>query len=373
LLTADRVLGQPTFTSKVATYSPSGGLSGPRGVAIDTGVSPNRIYVADSKNHRVLAWADASSFTNGEDAALVIGQPSFTSVTCNSGGVGAASLCSPQAVAVDGVGNLYVADGANNRVLEYDTPFTSDTIADRVFGQFGSFTSVACNTGGHVAATTLCGPKGIALDASANLYVADTENNRVVEYDAALTGDTTADFVFGQGSFTVGQCNGGGAVTANTLCRPIAVATDPSDNVYVADTGNNRVLEYGVPLATDRSADLVFGQLGSFTTKGCNRGGVINARTLCGPTGVFVDPSGNAFIADATNNRLLEYDTPLSLGVRANRVFGQNRSFASRSCNSGGVGAASLCTPRSAAMDGSRNLYVVDNANNRILEYDDPL
>jgi DNA-binding beta-propeller fold protein YncE len=214
----------------------------------------------------------------------------------------------------------------------------------------------------------------VAVDASANLYVADTSNSRVLEYDSALTSDAKADFVFGQsGNFTIGQCNGGGAVTAKTLCRPTSVATDSSHNVYVADTGNNRVLEYGVPLGTDGTADLVFGQLGSFTTRACNRGGAIGAGTLCGPSGVSVDRSGNAFIADATNNRMLEYDTPLSLGVHATRVFGQNRSFGSRPCNKGGLSGATLCTPRAAVIDRSGNVYIADTANNRILEYDNPL
>jgi hypothetical protein len=182
LLSADGVLGQLTFSSKIANFSPSGGLYGSGGVAIDTGVRPNRIYVADTKNSRVLGWADASSFANGQAADLVIGQPTFTSVACNKGGVSAASLCRPLAAAVDGAGNLYVADSANNRVLEYDSPFTSDQRADRVYGQLGSFTSAACNKGGRVAAATLCGPSGVALDASGNLYVADTKNNRTVVF-----------------------------------------------------------------------------------------------------------------------------------------------------------------------------------------------
>ena len=374
LLTADRVLGQRTLSSKVADFSRPAGLSGPRGAAIDTGSTPNHIYVADAKNNRVLAWSAAASFTNGEAADLVIGQPDFSSIACNKGGASAATLCSPKAVAVDGVGNLYVADSANNRILEFDSPFAFDGAADRVFGQGGRFTSVSCNLGGHVAATTSCGPSGVALDAAGNLYVADTTNNRVIEYSSALASNGTADFVFGQnGDFTVAQCNGGGAVDANTLCKPAAVASDASGNLYVADTGNNRILEYNDPLGTDRTADLVFGQLGSFTTARCNKGGSQSALTLCGPSGVFVDPSGNTFIADSANNRVLEYDTPLSLDVRADRVFGQKRSFASKACNIGGVSGASLCTPRSAATDSSQNLYVADTANNRVLEYDAPL
>ena len=374
LLTADRVLGQPKFTSHGANFSAAGGLSRPRGVAIDLSVTPNRVFVADTNNSRVLAWADASSFTNGEPAALVIGQPNFTSFGCNTGGIGSATLCKPQGVAVDAVGNLYVADSANNRVLEYDSPFTLDTTADRVFGQGGSFTSAACNTGGQVTASTLCSPRGVAIDTSGNLYVADTTNNRVLEYTSPLSSGEAANVVFGQkGSFSSAQCNVGGTPSANTLCGPNAVATDSAGNVYIADTRNNRVLEYNAPLIADETAHLVFGQFGSFITGGCNQRGVVNRFTLCGPSGVVIDGSGDAFIADSTNNRVLEYDMPLSTGVRATRVFGQNKSFTSITCNSGGVSAASLCTPRSVGIDGSRNVYAADTANNRVLEYDNPL
>ena len=129
-------------------------------------------------------------------ANRVFGQGgSFTSNTANNGGVSADSLEFPKGVAVDADGNLYVADNGNNRVLEYNTPLTSDTTADIVFGQGGSFTSN--NIG--VSADSLHSPTGIALDAGSDLYVADNVNNRVLEYNTPLTTDTTADAVFGQG------------------------------------------------------------------------------------------------------------------------------------------------------------------------------
>jgi uncharacterized repeat protein (TIGR01451 family) len=149
---------------------------------------------------------------------------------------------------VDAAGNLYVADFNNSRVLEYNTPLTTDTVADRVFGQAGSFTSGTCNLGG-VSASSLCNPFGVAVDAAGNLYVADFNNHRVLEYDTPLTTDTVADRVFGQaGSFTSGTCNLGG-VSASSLCRPLGVGLDGADNLYVADGNNHRVLEYDSPLA----------------------------------------------------------------------------------------------------------------------------
>jgi hypothetical protein len=135
-------------------------------------------------------------------ADRVFGQGgSFTSRVCNLGGISASSLCGLGGVAVDRAGNLYVADGRsigghsipeapprpspNHRVLEYDSPLTTDTVADHVFGQGGSFTSNTCNLGG-ISASSLCVPFGVAVDAAGNLYVADQANNRVLEYDSPL-------------------------------------------------------------------------------------------------------------------------------------------------------------------------------------------
>ena len=229
----------------------------------------------------MLGWNNAASFTDGEAADLVIGQPDFISYLCNgtSGAASASSLCTPAGVAVDGSGNLYVSDMGNSRVLEYANPYTACAkfpcvggAASLVFGQGGSFTSNACNsdTGSSTSsAVDLCSPVGVALDTSDNLYVADSGNDRVLEYTTPLTTGVTATHVFGQGGdFTSTGCNsdtGDAAVPSDVdLCDPKGVLVDSSD-LYVADTDNNRVLEYNTPLS-NATADQVFGQGGKFTT-----------------------------------------------------------------------------------------------------------
>ena len=258
--TADRVLGQVDFTHN-GVHVNAQGLYEPFAVAIDSSATPNHIYVADQDNDRVLGWRDAASFTNGQAADLVIGQPDFLTSFCNgaSGAVSAGSLCAPAGVAVDGSGNLYVADTNNNRVLEYTNPFAAckgvfpcvGGAANEVLGQDGSFTTPDCNNGG-VSANSLCDPVGVAVDGSGNLWVADQGNSRVLEYNTPLT-NTTANTVFGQdGSFTTAGCNhdtSGGNSTAIDLCSPEGVALDGAGNLYVADTENNRALEYNQPLA----------------------------------------------------------------------------------------------------------------------------
>jgi NHL repeat len=214
---ADLVAGQLTFTLNMPNFTDAAGLFFPAGIALDNGSSPAHLYVADQNNNRVLAWNDAESFVNGAAADLVIGQPDFVTVVPPvTGGrqvcaaASSADLCFPRGVAVDSHSNLYVADTSNNRVLIYSKPFINGTVADRVLGQNGSFTSNGCNR--HlITAQSLCGPVRVALDASDRLYVSDFGNNRVLEYEAPLGGGNTANLVFGQaGSFTTGTCNKGG-------------------------------------------------------------------------------------------------------------------------------------------------------------------
>src|SRR5258708_33760579 len=148
---ADRVLGQLDFVHDGANLIDARGMLNPQSVAIDSSVTPNRLYVTDTNNSRVLAYNNVATFVNGKAADLVIGQPNFISGDCNLNSVSAsaASLCAPIGVAVDSSGNLCVADSDYSRAPEYNTPFAAcgsfaciGGPANKVFGQGGSFTSV---------------------------------------------------------------------------------------------------------------------------------------------------------------------------------------------------------------------------------------
>ena len=376
---ADMVAGQVTFGVNMPNLTDAMGLLFPAGVAIDNSSSPPHLYVADQNNNRVLGWLNAQSFSNGAPADIVIGEPNFFAVAppAASGGrqcpvASALNLCFPRGVAVDSHGNLYVADTSYNRVLEYQTPFVSKGRADLVLGQGGNFTTSDCNPA-LIAADSLCGPVAVALDASGNLYVSDSGNNRVLEYNNPLSADGKADLVFGQsGSFATGLCNKGG-IGAATLCSPTGLAVDPTGNLYVADSANNRVLMYDKPLTSrSTSANLVLGQSG-FTGSLCNPSGSATSAGLCQPAYVALDAAGDVFVSDNGNSRVLEFKAPLSSGQGAGGVFGQTGSFTSSACNTGGsVKATNLCSPAGLAMDSAGDLFVSDTGNSRLLQFTKP-
>jgi len=139
----------------------------------------------------------------------------------------------------------------------------------------------------------------------------------------------------------------------------------------VAANFNNRAVEYDAPLSPDtnaaRTADRVFGQLDLFS--GAPNHGELTANSLTLPYGVTVDAQGNLYVADSGHNRVLEYDAPLSSSMAANRVFGQAH-LTSGDCNSGGVSAARLCSPQGVPVDAQGNLFVADDYNHRVLEFD---
>jgi hypothetical protein len=218
------------------------------------------------------------------------------------------------------------------------------------------------------------------------LWVADQNNDRVLEYYTPLTstsvagsGDTTADFVLGQGaagnSFTTGSCE---TISATSLCSPTGVAVDQSGNVWVGDASNNRVLEYNETVtattpAANATANTVFGEDGSFTSSSPSQSG---PNSLDAPQGVIVDGNGNLFIADVVGNRVLEFFSPLSVtatpgsgDTTADVVFGEGGDFVA----SEGAGSApsneTLASALSVMVDASNSLYISDQGANRILAY----
>ena len=340
----DRAHNGPNFVDAIGERTPGG-------IAVDATSQPPRrhLYVADTANNRVLGWRDVASFVAAQPADVVLGQPDLFSFKCNNGiaagdvgGLGADSLCGPARMAVDQQGNLYVADSGNNRVLVYNTPFNAssgepgagDATADFVYGQGGTFTTRSCNPSGSNA-TTLCNPSAAALDSVRNIYIADAGNSRVLEFAKAgnppVASDAIASRSYGQGGvsdFSDTQCADGVAgdpsASNHAMCNPGGVAIDASGDLFVADTGNNRVIEIDTPLGGTQDATRVFGQGADFTASGCNRHAMTpNAATLCAPAGLMLDILGNLWVADANNHRVLEYAAPFGSDTAATMALGQ--------------------------------------------------
>jgi sugar lactone lactonase YvrE len=375
-VTADLVLGQAAFTT-TASGTTATTMWLPKSVAVDRSVSPNRVYVADFLNNRVLMWNSAVALATGLAADGVVGQADLVS---GSAATSATGLNRPDDIAVDSLGNLYVADRDNNRVVRFNKPFgtvdaatgAGDRTADGVFGQ----TNFTTSTVGHGGVDKLNAPAGLIVDSSNNLYVADTSNSRVLRYANANTVTTpgpSAVGVFGQPNFT-----GFGNGTSNiNLITPANLVIDGANNLYVSDAGNSRVLRFAnanIVTMPGPSAVGVFGQI-DFTVGAANQGGTATASTLNVPTGLALDSSGRLYVSDNFNNRVLRYDAPTTIttsnpSVAATAVLGQAGSFTTTTVNNGGVSSQSLRSPVGLAFDTSGNLYVADSSNSRVLRFD---
>lgn len=363
---ADRVIGQINFRHNFANLVDGRGLSFPRDVAIDKSVHPNRLYVCDFDNNRVLGYASVAALHQNSEPDLIIGQRDAYRAYR---GCGPAGLREPSAIAVDSTGGLYVADRENNRVLWYDRPFETDTLADRVFGQPDMY-GFAANSGG-ISPTSLNRPEGVAIDSTGNLYISDTRNHRILRYNRVNGDDTVADMVWGQkGKFDRGIENAGGQCGADTLYYPFKLTIHPDGKLLVADTGNHRVLMFDTRSDRPELAVRVWGQAGDFTSHQDNRGGC-SASSLSGPEAVGLIGE-QLWIADTANCRLLHYDNILSQQEgydRADAVWGQFGSFSGRQLGMGITSSRNLWFPSGLDFDSDGNLYVADREQSRVAIY----
>jgi hypothetical protein len=207
-------------------------------------------------------------------------------------------------------------------VLEYKPPFSNGMAATLVIGQ-ADFTHGLANQGGLAPTNaTLNDPGFPVVDSSGNLWVPDFNNNRLLQFKPPFSNGMAATLVIGQADFTHGSSNQGGAVAANTLNGADGTAFDRSGNLWVADARNDRVLEFKPPFTTNMAASLVLGQA-DFTHNSANQGGAPTSATLAFPQQVAFDSSGNLGVADSGNNRTLGYKPSFSNGMAATLVLGQ--------------------------------------------------
>ncbi|GAC1402877.1 MAG: hypothetical protein NVSMB49_19610 [Ktedonobacteraceae bacterium] len=346
------VYAQPNFTT--STLYPTGQNTLKNAGAITSDMHGG-FYVADYGNNRVLHFPSAGKNRVGPQADRVYGQPDYGS---NAVGHGATELNYPHGVAVDLAGGLYVADTFNNRVLHYPQ---GSTTPDRVYGQ-PTFDSKESN---GVSPSTLAHPQGLVVDGT-GLYVADTNNNRVLHYSS---NSTTADFVYGQGTpgnspSNLATNSSGTGVSGLNVPRDVAV--NPT-GLYISDSENHRVTHYNIgnPLA-----DHVYGQPGfAPTLVQANQGNAHpTATTLNNPTGIALDQRGGLYIADRRNNRILYYAPIMQTTLNdppATGIYGQS-SYTSKDAS---TTDKTFNGPGGVSIDTNGNVFVLDIFNQRVLTF----
>jgi sugar lactone lactonase YvrE len=389
--TADAVLGQIDFTQN--TFNQPNGIPSASNLSLpaaapDVAIAANgRLYIADADNNRILSWPSAPAFTNGAAADMVFGQPDFTSGNPNNGGISPGSLGFPQGVWVDSAANLWVTDAFNHRVLKYNNPPATDALADLVIGQ-ADMTSGLENMGNGMAGPDTARADGLlfpgrVIVVGSYVFVGDSGNSRVTRYSNVTSNTPSADKVWGQlGSFTcraknnIGTCVDTQTATADNLFNPIGLALDSRGDLWVADWNNNRVLCYFDARNGDTTADIVLGQA-NFTGRAENRGGGPAANTLNRPIDLVFDGMGRLMIADSVNHRVVTVPQPRAANAAATGVFGQLANLNTRDVNHGlgptATDADGLAGPTGVSIDSSRNLYILDTDNQRLLRFDRPL
>ena len=314
--TASVALGQPGLTTGSQPLNVTATtINLPQAVAVDIA---GNLYVADAGNCRVLQFKPP--FATGMAATLAVGQASgATNLTTNTCNATAAGLDGPEGIAFDSSGNVWVADGGNDRVLMYPAPITAGEAATVALGQTSTSASTGCNQGlpgTAPTASTLCVPTQLAFDSTGNLWVVDESNGRVVMYPKAnLVTGGAATVALGQASLNSPRVF---ATTQNGMYTPFGIAFDSSGNLWVSDLANNRITQFTPPFATDMNASLVLGQA-TFTTSAA-------ATTQSGlslPLGIAFDSNGNLGVAEETNDRTLVFTPPFTNGMNASLVLGQ--------------------------------------------------
>ena len=290
----------------------------PQDVAVD---HAGNVYVADRYNNRIrkidsigrvstLAGDGSGEFTDGRGTS--------------------AKFFSPYGIAIDNMGNVYVADMLNHRIRKIDTTGRVSTLAGD--GSKGFID-------GSVTIAKFSYPTGVAIDDSGNVYVADSCNHRIRKIDTTGRVSTLAgsEYGFADGFRTVAKFN-----------NPNDVAVDNAGNVYVADASNNRIRKIDTTglVSTLAGSEYGFADGSGTTTK------------FYEPSGVTLDNAGNIYVADTYNHRIRKIDSSGNVSTLA--------GDGSEGFSDGSGTVAKFGWPYGVAVDSTGNVYVADTYNHRI-------
>jgi uncharacterized protein (TIGR03437 family) len=314
-------------------------LNGPTGLAVD---GSGDIFIAEGGigTGSGLAVGDYKIWKiNGSGIVSTAAGNGIENYSGDGGPATVAQINTPSNMVLDAVGNLYIADSANNRVRRVSPGGVIVTVAGNgVAGYSGD--------GGPATSAMLNSPEGLAADADGNVYIADTKNNRIRKLlpsgkIISIAGNGNAAF-FGDG----------GPADAGSIHSPEALYSAGGGHIYIADTGNQRVRE----LLPDGTITTV---AGNGVPGVAGDGGPATSAQLNQPAGVTLDAAGNIYIADQGNNRVRLVSTNGTIST-----FAGAATFALG--DGGPATGAQLSAPASVALDAAGNVYIADSGHNRI-------
>ncbi|HJT88176.1 MAG TPA: NHL repeat-containing protein, partial [Bryobacteraceae bacterium] len=321
--------GAPPATPVPAT---SAAIGPPQRVAVDAGgnvyfSSSNSVFKIDAKGLLTRIAGNSRAGFSGDGGPAVQAQ-----------------LNSPEGVAIDGSGDVFIADTGNNRVREVTPDGNINTVAGTgVPGWEGD--------GGPANQALLHAPMGVAVDANGNLYIADTANASIRE--VTTDGNINTFAGVGYAAFT----GDGGPANSAQLNQPQDVTVAPNGAIFIADTGNGHIRM----VTSDGNINSVAGNGG---VGYAGDGSVATSAELGVPMAVAADSAGNYYLAEFQNNRIRKVD---SKGNISTIVGNGNLGF---SGDGAAATSASLNQPTGVAVDGSGNLYIADQWNLRIRKVD---
>jgi uncharacterized protein (TIGR03437 family) len=351
------IAGSSTFGLGYGGFSGDGGpatsalLNGPSGIAVD---GSGNLFVADVWNARIRK-------VSADGIITTVAGNGISGFSGDGGPAASASLNYPIGVAVDASGDLFIADANNNRIRKISASGIITTVAGSGAVNGGGFlNNNFSGDGGPATSALLNTPSAVAVDGSGNLFIADSGNLRIRK--VSVNGVITTVAGNGIPGFSG---DGGPAISASlSLDLPSGLAVDGSGNLFIADFGNQRIRKVS-------ASGTIITVAGNGATNGSGilsgggfsgDGGPATAASLNNPSGVAVDASGNLFIADYANNRIRK--------VSANGIITTvaGNGIAGLSGDGGPAAAAELFAPENLAVDASGNLFIADTFNSRIRE-----
>jgi uncharacterized protein (TIGR03437 family) len=338
-----------------AGYSGDGGLATSAQLNSPQGLALDKagnLYISDSLNNRVRVVSATTGIITTFAGNGQVGSPGLH--LGDYGVATAANLYFPNGLAFDSKGNLYIADTGDNSIREVTTQNEILTIAGDGYPGYSGDTASPYNY-----QSELRQPEDVAVDTSGNIYIADTGNGAIREI---MVSQGIINFIAGDcvatSGCTIGYAGDSGLAIDAELIEPYGVAVDAAGNVYIAERNDGRIRQ--VAAGPDYLNNYIFTIIGNGNPGFSGDGDNALLAQLSSPTGVALDSAGNVYIADSQNFRIRV--VPHSGKGNIATVAG-NGLFA-YSGDGGPATRAELDSPHAVATDAGGNVYIADTANN---------